>query len=486
MPPGLYRVDTASGTDTPAPIELLHAPGQVIPGALVSPSRSGLLPPFAAAVSTLYLKAFTPAGTTTGTPALLVGVLLDSADQYAHAPHVRVDVTEFGVSAYAADNSQAIMDAAAAVVARGAHGGGHLYFPPAKPYYACQQKLYLPANVQLVADSPYAAELRLTSAGTVDRFIEFGEDGEISTFTGLSGIAVNANGKAASGVCLWGPQEGAGVVGSRVFGGTVTGVEVKAAGIEGGSNKFEVANSWIWTTSDTGAYGLTVEAGVCTIRNSTFVGINRSGGPPVGSAGIKATDAQIVVKNVNVERFETGYLLVRSSATLLSPQCYFTSYGVRTSADSTNSSLDINQGVFDATVIADVFDEGQGVTLRHAQSYRSGGSSSNDRVFQRGVASIGSHMVWKSEDEVATIGYASPASAEPTQLKTSVLTPTGWKLGAFTDGTDATSGAWSSAWNASHHRIGSYHLWVDSSGRLRIKNGAPASDTDGTVVGAQT
>lgn len=28
--------------------------------------------------------------------------------------------------------------------------------------------------------------------------------------------------------------------------------------------------------------------------------------------------------------------------------------------------------------------------------------------------------------------------------------------------------------------------WIDSSGRLRIKNGDPTSETDGTVVGAQT
>jgi len=34
--------------------------------------------------------------------------------------------------------------------------------------------------------------------------------------------------------------------------------------------------------------------------------------------------------------------------------------------------------------------------------------------------------------------------------------------------------------------LGGYRLWVDSSGRLRIKNGAPTSDTDGTVVGTQT
>lgn len=42
------------------------------------------------------------------------------------------------------------------------------------------------------------------------------------------------------------------------------------------------------------------------------------------------------------------------------------------------------------------------------------------------------------------------------------------------------------AWNSQHLILGTYHLWVDTSGNLRIKNGAPSSDTDGTVVGAQT
>lgn len=34
--------------------------------------------------------------------------------------------------------------------------------------------------------------------------------------------------------------------------------------------------------------------------------------------------------------------------------------------------------------------------------------------------------------------------------------------------------------------LGGYVLWVDATGKLRIKNGQPTSDTDGTVVGTQT
>jgi hypothetical protein len=42
------------------------------------------------------------------------------------------------------------------------------------------------------------------------------------------------------------------------------------------------------------------------------------------------------------------------------------------------------------------------------------------------------------------------------------------------------------AWNGGNLlQLGVYRLWVDSSGRLRIKNANPSSDVDGTIVGAQ-
>jgi hypothetical protein len=43
----------------------------------------------------------------------------------------------------------------------------------------------------------------------------------------------------------------------------------------------------------------------------------------------------------------------------------------------------------------------------------------------------------------------------------------------------------SGSWNTAHQLLGAYHVWVDASGRLRIKSTAPTSDTDGTVVGTQ-
>lgn len=41
-------------------------------------------------------------------------------------------------------------------------------------------------------------------------------------------------------------------------------------------------------------------------------------------------------------------------------------------------------------------------------------------------------------------------------------------------------------YNSGHLTLGSYHLWIDDTGRLRVKNGTPLSATDGSVVGTQT
>jgi hypothetical protein len=41
-------------------------------------------------------------------------------------------------------------------------------------------------------------------------------------------------------------------------------------------------------------------------------------------------------------------------------------------------------------------------------------------------------------------------------------------------------------WNSAHIVMGANHLWVDATGKLRIKSSAPTSDTDGVVVGTQT
>jgi len=56
--------------------------------------------------------------------------------------------------------------------------------------------------------------------------------------------------------------------------------------------------------------------------------------------------------------------------------------------------------------------------------------------------------------------------------------------GRLYTGTNVETGE--SAWNFDPLKLGAYVLWVDSTGDLRIKNGSPTSDTDGTIVGTQS
>jgi hypothetical protein len=45
---------------------------------------------------------------------------------------------------------------------------------------------------------------------------------------------------------------------------------------------------------------------------------------------------------------------------------------------------------------------------------------------------------------------------------------------------------WSSAWDGVHAILGSYHIWIDATGDVRIKSSAPTSDTDGAIIGTQS
>jgi len=60
---------------------------------------------------------------------------------------------------------------------------------------------------------------------------------------------------------------------------------------------------------------------------------------------------------------------------------------------------------------------------------------------------------------------------------------TGFNAGNFTTASEAYNG---SPQAGPPIYLGAYALWVDDTGRLRIKSGAPANATDGTVVGVQS
>jgi hypothetical protein len=85
-----------------------------------------------------------------------------------------------------------------------------------------------------------------------------------------------------------------------------------------------------------------------------------------------------------------------------------------------------------------------------------------------------------SQDGVAFIGYH--AASDSARLGSFNAT---WRPLIINEGGGLVQ-IGQSAWNGGHLVMGVYHFWVDGSGRLRIKSSAPASDTDGSVVGTQS
>ena len=61
-----------------------------------------------------------------------------------------------------------------------------------------------------------------------------------------------------------------------------------------------------------------------------------------------------------------------------------------------------------------------------------------------------------------------------------------WKLTQILrDMATAINRTQGATWDGEHPILGQYNIWVDSTGRLRIKSSPPTSITDGTVVGTQ-
>lgn len=81
-------------------------------------------------------------------------------------------------------------------------------------------------------------------------------------------------------------------------------------------------------------------------------------------------------------------------------------------------------------------------------------------------------------------GTATPSAA--TRVQTKQLLSAGNVNGVAIVSTNGSIRAEGGAWNSGKLLLGSYRVWVDSTGRLRIKSGDPTGDTDGTVVGAQS
>jgi hypothetical protein len=408
-----------------------------------------------------------------------------------------VNVLDFGTINGSTDHATIAAAIAAADARPGS--GGIVFFPYVSSGYGSESKLYIPRCIRLVGEHDYVSTLKYTGSTVLDRFLEFGGTGSDNPSTGLADITIDANNHANAAVMLWGPQEGSGIARCLIINALIVCIDVISNTCTGGANKFCVSDSWMWTNGDAGLAGIRFGefSNYAVVENTTCVGSGRTVAAPSNSAGVAVTLSRVTLNNVHVELFENHCYSDTAHVVLRNPTAYSHTNGFKSNP---GASYATGVSITDATYYCgstgyalgnDILDPINGVTIPKATSYLMGdlpwdGTLSDFRrhSFRAQWDEYLQTSIYKSQTERTTLGYSSSATGDTTQFKTTFKTATAWVVSHFID-TDGTAGAGSAAWNGAHQRVGAYHLWVDSSGRLRIKATAPTSDTDGTVVGTQ-
>jgi aconitase B len=103
-----------------------------------------------------------------------------------------------------------------------------------------------------------------------------------------------------------------------------------------------------------------------------------------------------------------------------------------------------------------------------------------------GLSPVNAAPVTAVAPQVATIKGQNAAASFASTGGDVILSPGTGSVSNVSGNVTIQDTAGNAGWNTAHLKIGIYHLWVDSSSRLRVKNSAPTSDTDGTVVGTQS
>lgn len=449
----------------------------------VSRSRRSALAQLALMASVLPLQGAVQRGPTLHTSEVTEAARASTAPSTATGLTIVDVVTHGAVGDNTTDCGPAVAAAIRTIVGRNAKSGagGIIYFPPG--LYALAKPLTVPKNIYLVGETPIASRIRYSGPRNVGAFITFGKPGQIATFSGVRSLWVDGDGRADVTVLLHGPQEGSEVAEVIATGALQTVIEVRSAGITGGSNKFVIERCWLWTIGNRGTAGVLLGAGSgpMSIRDTTMAGTNRNRDAPPNSAGVVALRSIVTMDNVNVEAFESHSYLDRTQAEIRGATGFSNRFGVKTSPQSNGTPLTLTNANFDQAENC-VVDQGSGITIRYCRTYWNEAYAHDRRNFRRNFWEIGSANVYQSDQAQVTMGFTSPATAETEMFKFTTLMPGGWRQSATIDKA-GVFGTADSQYNGAHLRLGRYHLWVDRSGRLRMKEGSPLSDQDGTAVG---
>lgn len=165
---------------------------------------------------------------------------------------------------------------------------------------------------------------------------------------------------------------------------------------------------------------------------------------------------------------------IGKNAVVLNESCFnfkitgvtFSAFGAQVAAGTEGAAIIINDTNNYGTVNGNSFDDASGSSVPYPMQ---GGSdtrvSFNDNFVRVSNPNYWVPAIGKARfSNVATLGYARDISSS-----------------VSTGGS-----AWNQVSGGAPLTLGVYQLWVDAGGRLRMKSGAPISDTDGTIVGTQS
>ena len=165
---------------------------------------------------------------------------------------------------------------------------------------------------------------------------------------------------------------------------------------------------------------------------------------------------------------------IGKNAVVLNESCFnfkitgvtFSAFGAQVAAGTEGAAIIINDTNNYGTVNGNSFDDASGSSVPYPMQ----GGSDTRVTFNDNFVRVNNANAW------------IPAVGKPRFCNMATL-------GSARDVSSSVStggSAWNQVSGGAPLTLGVYQLWVDAGGRLRMKSGAPASDTDGTIVGTQS
>jgi hypothetical protein len=398
------------------------------------------------------------------------------------------------------------MDAAiAAVAANGptnptgasARTGGVIYLPPGY-YKQTRAHTIATTNVVVRGAGRQATQIILDTTfptGTTAWNLSGSPDGATVFASRVEDLTVNCRGIVGSvGVESLNGQEGSGLRGVRVRDFRDGGILLHSSSSSSSAKPAEmlIEDCEVWAAPGGANYGIKISDCSSTIylRDITLLALGALGSATWQTA-VDVTTAIVHAENLHVEKFVDG-IVAGTSATLVAnsitggngPGASAGTAMVRLPASVPNRAhlTSINNvngnSIYDERSSQTI---GSGVHELYVVDHTADGLEPikfSQTVAVRKVR--GTRPALFLKDNLSTSSTASlqqwvdSVSAVKAEMMTNGLLRLGLNANSTTN------------WSDGHLQLGPYHLWVDSSGRLRVKSGAPTSDTDGTVVGTQT